>query len=46
MSILNYIKPKDSLPEPNSPLSQSLSSWSISAADSEVMKVIGAEYNK
>ena len=47
MSILNYIKPKDGLREqPKGPLSQGLSSRSISAANSEVAKVIGAEYNK
>ena len=44
MLILNYIKAKDGLPEPEGPLSQSLSSRSISAANSKVAKVIGAKY--
>ena len=53
MSILNYFKPKDSLPDPKGALSQSLSSRAIAAANSEVAKVIGGsaakkrgEYNK
>ena len=53
MSILNYSKPKDSLPDLKGPLSQSLSSQLISAANSTVTKVIDgsaskkcAEYNK
>ena len=53
MSILNYFKPKDGLPDPKGPLSQSLFSRAITAAKSEVAKVIGGsaakkrgEYNK
>ena len=52
MSILNYFKPKDGLPDPKGPLSQSLSSRAIAAANSEIAKVIGGaakkcgEYNK
>ena len=53
MSILNYFKPKDSLPDPKGPLSQTLSSLAIAAANSEVAKVIAGsaakkrgEYNK
>ena len=49
MSILNYFKPKDSLPDLKGTLSQSLSS----RANSKVAKVIGGsaakkrgEYNK
>ena len=41
MSILNYFKPKDGLPDPKGPLSQSLSSRAITAANNEVAKVIG-----
>ena len=51
--ILNYFKPKDGLLDPKGPLSQSLSSRAIAAANSEVAKVIGGsaakergEYNK
>ena len=41
MSILNYFKPQDGLPDPKGPLSQSLSSRAITAANSEVANVIG-----
>ena len=33
MSILNYFKPKDGLPDPKGPLSQSLSSQAITATN-------------
>ena len=36
MSLLKYFKPKDGLPDPNRPLSQSLPSRIIAAANSEV----------
>ena len=40
MSLLHYFKKKDGLPDPKGPLSQSLSSRAISAANSEVAKVL------
>ena len=42
MSILNYFKPKESLPDPNGPVSQNLSSRAIAAANSEVANVSGS----
>ena len=40
MSLLKYFKPKDGLPDPSGPLSQSLPSRVIAAANSEVAKAI------
>ena len=46
MSILNYFKPKDGLPDPKGPLSRSVSSRAIATANSEVEKVIGGSADK
>ena len=53
MSILNYFKLKDGLPDPKGSLCQCLSSLAIAAANSEVTKEIGGsaaqkrgEYNE
>ena len=52
MSLYNYFKAKDSLPDPKGPLTQRLSSRAIVAANSEVVKEIGdsaqkhGKYNK
>ena len=46
MSMLNYFKPKDGLPDPKGPLSQSVSSRAIAVANSEVVKVIGGSAAK
>ena len=46
MSILNYFNPKDGLPDLKGPLSQSLSSRAIAAANSEIAKMIGGSVAK
>ena len=46
MSLLKYFKPKDGLPDPKGPLSQSLPSRAIAAANSEVAKAIAGSSGK
>ena len=46
MSLLKYFKPKDGLPDPKGPLSQSLPSRVIAAANSEVAKAIAGASGK
>ena len=46
MSILNYFRPKDGLPDPKGLLSQGVSSRAIATANSEVVKVTGGSAAK
>ena len=46
MSILRYLQPKDNLPDPKGPLSRSLPSSAIVAANEEVLKVTDAVKTK
>ena len=46
MSLVKYFKPKDSLPNPKGPLSESLPSCVIPAVNSEVVKPIAITSGK
>ena len=46
MSILNYFKPKNGLPDPKGPLSRCLPMQAIALANSEVAKVISDSSKK